>query len=228
MTLTNSFGHHVQMPGGGAIPRKADMSGIIPRFFTQEVETGGIDPETGLKQFRSVEYVELLIPGDRGSAPVKRVNDEIRAQYRDAYQAFKDRGPGADMIGNGIPLKLWGGIKAQVARGLEAINVFTVQQLAGLSDQQCSHPGTIGLRTLRDQAKTFLESAAQTAPIAAVQAELEQIKAHSAMRDKQLEEMIAKNNDLTTRLNALGAGDGAPSEQMPEPITPRNRGREKN
>lgn len=202
-----------------AIPRKADFSTVIPRFFTQEIATDQVDGQTGLKVYRTVEFVELLIPGDKGSAPVKRVNDQIRAMYRDQYARWKEQGGGADMVGDGIPLKLWPGIKQEVARGLENINIWTVQQLAAMSDSRCTQPGTMGLRDLRDKARAFLESASQTAPIAALQAQLDDMKKRETLRDDQLKQALQRAEEAEAKLG----GVNVKHETMPELNTPRGR-----
>ena len=56
-----------------SMPQKSANQHIIPRFYEEQMETNQIDGETGLKVYRTVEYVELLMPGDKGMAPVKRV-----------------------------------------------------------------------------------------------------------------------------------------------------------
>lgn len=225
MTLVNESGHFIQKPQFNSIPLKSDQSGIIPRFYSEDKETDQVDPSTGFKVFRKVEFVELLIPGDKGSAPVKRVNDEIKRIYASAYAAFKERGAGADMIDGGIPLNLWPGIKSEIARGLETIHIYTVQQLAGLADGKCSQPGTIGLRDLRDKARAFLETASKTAPVAALQAQIDEMQKHSALRDAQLEQMIARNSELQAQVSAQGGA--ASADQMPELSTPRGKNKDR-
>lgn len=215
----------VQQGAASAMPRKAEQT-VIPRFFTRQMETDQVDPETGLKVYRTVEYVELLIPGDKSNAPEKRVNDHIKAQFHEAYRAFKERGEGADMIGDGIPLKLWPGIKTEIARGLEQINVYTVQQLAQLPDQHCTAPGTIGLRALRDHARAFLDSVKDTAPISALQKQLDDLKQKSELRDAQLQQAIERATELEKKLAEVSGGM-ASAEQMPDLTTPRGRPKEK-
>lgn len=219
MSMADNFA--VRKPQYENIPRKTDIQVVVPRFFRQEVETDQVDPDTGLKVFRSVEYVELLIPGDRGNAPVKRVTDEIRFQFRDAYERFKSSGAQHDMVGDGIPLKLWSGIKSEQARGLEQVNIFTVQQLAGLSDTNCSQPGTLGLRALRDKARQFLDAARETAPVAALQAQIDELRKDAALKAQQLQEMIEKNTQLQSQVSA--AGGGVVNDQVPDLTTPRGR-----
>lgn len=219
MSITESYGHKVQVPQYDNIPRKVEQQHIIPRFFVDRKETDQIDPDTGLKVFRAVEYVELLIPGDKGNAPVKRVTDEHRRMYHQAYQQFKTSGESGDVVGDGIPLELWNGVKKEQAHGLKQIHIHTVQQLARLSDAHLAQPGMMGLRALRDKAQQFLEAARETAPIAALQHQLDALKAEAGLREKQLQDMIAKNTELEARVNA--AGVPAAADPAPDLTTPR-------
>jgi hypothetical protein len=138
--------------------------------------------------------------------------------YRDAYLRFKGGSADADMIGDGIPLKLWPGIKSEVARGLEHINIFTVQQLASLADGKCSQPGTLGLREMRDKAKAFLDSVGQTAPLAAMQAQIDELRKKDSLRDEQLKQAIERADAAEAKLGGPSATD-----RMPELTTPRGR-----
>ena len=225
MSNVDSYGHAVQQPQFGSIPLKSGQQQVIPRFFTVLKETDQIDPTTGLKVFREVEYLELLIPGDKSSSPVRRVNAELRSLHAEAYRRFKERGAQADMIGDGIPLKLWPGIRTELALALEQVNIFTVQQLAALADSRCNAPGTIGLRAERDKARSFLDATATSAPLAAMQKQIDDMKAQSALRDKQLEDALATASALQAQVNAQGGAGGG--EQMPELTTPRGKNKDR-
>ena len=208
MSLTQSNGQWVQKPQFDNIPRKGEMSHIIPRFFTKQVETDGIDESTGLKAFRAVEYVELLIPGDKNQKVHKRVNDAIKQQFSVEYRQFKEMGENADMIGDGIPIDLWPGVSKEQAIGLKAVHIYTVQHLAGLSDDRLSQPGLMGLRALRDKASQYLAAMKEAAPIAVLQKQIDALTAQLEMRDKQIAEALA-----------LAAQHKGPTqEQMAEPV----------
>lgn len=182
------------------LPKKSDMQHITPRFYEETVKTDRID-ENGLPIFRTVEYVEILIAGDRGTAPVKRVTEGVKADFPDQYARWKATKVNADMIGDGIPLSLWPLIPKEMAKALEFINVFTVQQLAGIDDNAISKPGAIGLRDMREKAKAFIESSKSAAPIAKLEIENKDLKSRLQMLEGQLEQLLAAHNSKgeTTR-----------------------------
>lgn len=221
--MTIDYDAGVRNPGHAQtarIPGKTDAH-VTPRFYSEMRKTDQIDGETGLPVFTTVEFVELLIAGDKGNAPTKRVTPAIKLQYADAYARWKATEINPDMIGDGIPLTLWPLIPTQVAKGLEYINVFTVQQLAGLSDAQMSKPGTIGLRDFRDKARTFMESAKTTAPIAKLEAENGEMRKRIELMQEQMAQLIAAS-EAQRVANATGSV-ATPIEQPPDLSTPRSR-----
>jgi hypothetical protein len=185
-------------PTGRMMPAK-DIAHLTPRFFEIVTKTNRIDENTGLPVFHTQEYVELLIAGDKGSAPVKRVNDAIKEQFATHYTYWKSKKINADMVGDGIPLSLWPVVPAEMVRGLEFINVYTVQQLANLNDNSLGKPGTLGLRDIRDKARAFIESAKSMAPIAKLEAENGELKQRLDLLQSQMKELLAvKTNERAT------------------------------
>jgi len=186
---------------GGGIPSRIN-TGIIPRFRVQsERVPDQFNPETGLPLYKQTEMVELLVPGSR-DIPDKRVTPAIKEQFRAEYDAWKKAGANADMAGMGVPLTHWPQIPAGLAAGLAHANIFTVEQLGGLSDTQCNIRGTIGLRKYRDMAATFIDQSKAAAPIAVLSAENELLKNRLALLEKQVEQV----NERAAKAEAKSAG----------------------
>lgn len=188
---------------------------IIPRFKSERVRSPDqYDPETGLPMYRTVETVQLLIPGDKGNAPVKKVNDEIRNRFRKEYDHWKSSGKTGDFEGSGVPLNQWPQIPKEVAAGLNHANVYTVQQLAALSDAQCQIRGTLGLRKYRDMAAAFVDASRAAAPIAKLAGENEAMERRINLLEAQLKnisELAAKQTEALQRL-----GQATPSLDVPD------------
>ena len=94
------------------------------------------------------------------------------------------------MVGDGIPLSLWPLIPTEMAKALEYMNVFTVQQLAALSDSAISKPGAIGLRDMRDKAKAFIDSAKSAAPLAKMEVENRELKRQLDLMQIQMDQLL--------------------------------------
>lgn len=195
MTMVDNFDVVQNAPFSQRVATKGEMGHIIPRFYEVTTKTDQID-ENGLPVFRTIECVELLIAGDKGNAPNKRVNDAIRQQFAEQYAFWKAKKTNPDMIGDGIPLALWPVVPTEMVKALEYINVFTVQQLAGLTDAAISKPGAIGLRDMRDKAKAFIESAKSMAPIAALEKENSELRKRLDLMQTQMNQLLEAAPEL--------------------------------
>ena len=119
------------------------------------------------------------------------MTDGIRQQFPNEYALWKSKRVGPDMIGDGIPLSMWPLIPAEMSKALEYMNVFTVQQLAALSDGAISKPGAIGLRDMREKAKAFIDSAKSAAPLAKLEVENKELKQRIDLLTQQMEQLVA-------------------------------------
>jgi len=185
-------------PTNQRVANKGEMGHVIPRFYEITTKTEQID-ENGLPVFRTQEYVELLIAGDKGNAPTKRVNQAVKDQFHEQYAFWKAKRANPDMIGDGIPLSLWPVLPAEMVKALEYINVFTVQQLANLSDNAISKPGAIGLRDMREKARAFVESAKSMAPIAALEKENSDLRKRLDLLQSQMNQLLERAPELADK-----------------------------
>lgn len=161
---------------------------IIPRFFMglqkkPDTEDGeGEVLESG--GFREVEYVELLIPGDKNAAPVQLVDKNLRKMYAESYKAFKE---GRELPENGTPVEFWLGGNDHRVHMLKSLHFRTVESVAEMSDAAMAQVG-MGARELRKRAIAFLDTQSNT-----------RVADKLAAKDNELDE-------LKKRLAALEAG----------------------
>lgn len=126
---------------------RQEQRGLIPRFF---IETRGRQDGS----FFDVEMVEILVPGDAKSGPVKIVDDGVKKRFSDAYKNWK-AGLSQNII-EGTPLELLVGT-GSVLYTFKAMNIHTVEALSGVTDGNLDTMG-LGGREMRDRAKRFVES----------------------------------------------------------------------
>jgi hypothetical protein len=113
-----------------------DRLGVM--FYMQVVD----DPERtlaeGRKCFREIEFVRIMVPGDRHNTVERPVQvtgilpTDDRMRFSRQYERFKANLE--QKVHEGTPLTLWPQMPAALARELEFINVFTVEQLADVAD----------------------------------------------------------------------------------------------
>lgn len=206
---------NIQQPNQrNAIPTRVNSS-VTPRFRVERMKMGDqIDEDTGLPKYRTVEMVDLLVPGDQKSIPSKRVTPELIKRFKHEYDAWKASKGTEQSQGNGLPLRHWPQMPPEIAMGLAHANIFTVEQLAQLSDTQCNVKGALGLRKYRDMAKAFVDSSLAAAPIAKLAQDNEAMARRVELLERQLKDTVeaaeAKISDLQQQL-----GEEAPDLSQP-------------
>lgn len=187
-TMGDIAGGQVQQSGGKT----------IAVFFTEGIRNEVKSTQLGRPVFDAVEMVRLLIPGDPRNSPVSRVSEEHIARFPGEYKAFRAQ---EEFSESGTRIDDWSVLTQAQRYSLKAMNLFTVEQIANLSDEQMQNIG-MGARQLRDRAKMFLEVSEKGAVPERVAAELE-------AKDKQVAHLTAQVAQLADRLEAVLRKSGA-------------------
>lgn len=137
-------------------------NGTFAEFFMDAVQNNFESEKQGRPIFEDCEFVRILIPGDTKTEMVYRVTDVYKERYPKQYEAFKRSEDQRYAVGT--PLKHWPPMTPALVRNMEASNVYTVEQLADVSDTQMQHIG-MGAREWRDKAKAFLSQAGDGAEV---------------------------------------------------------------
>jgi hypothetical protein len=165
--------------------------------------------------YRQEERVQILLPGSPNQ-PVFRVTDEHRQRWPDQYAAFRR---GEEMAVEGTPLEEWSILKKNQVFELKAMNVFTVEQCASLSDQAVQRLGLNGHR-LKERAQAFLDEAAHAALTERLAYENEQKDAQIAALRRQVEEQGALLSQVHTQLQALQNAPHPVAVHVPGSVDP--------
>lgn len=156
-------------------------------FFTKAVENKNKSRDAGRPIYDDREFIRIRFPADSKRMLVAPANEmhyvsHAKAQmtyaerFPASYQAFKD---GAEEYVQGTILDEMTSITAAKRAELRAMNVKTVEQLAGLSNDQIKKAG-MGARALVEDAKAYLEAAKGAGAMAAMQKQIEDLKAQLA------------------------------------------------
>lgn len=198
-------------------------SGAALRFYEEADQNNFASNKHGRPIFDQVLYVEVITPGSRDSSPVfaceriyaKEVGIEepARTQYYEQYQrqidAYRNGTSGAGLTGT--PLSSWPRMTVALVATAHAAGVFTVEGLAELPDSRLTAFGP-GARELREQAKAFVSAAEGNAPVEALAAENEQLR--------------AEIERLSAAVAALGAQQPqSQAETLPPPPPPAPTGK---
>jgi hypothetical protein len=188
--------------------------GEILRFFYDSERNEQATNAEGRAIFDTVLMCDIMTPGQKASTPrveIERVwapqsakalgvigpskRSHHYKRFEEQVERFK-RNENVDM--GGTPLKMWPRADRGLIATLMAANIFTVEQLANISDASLDIVG-MGARELRDQARAFLDTAAGTADSSALVAKASNLE----IENQRLTEALALANNQAMALQKI-------------------------
>lgn len=164
-------------------PNDPDLT-LGVEFFMKPVENPAKSKEAGRPIFEDREMVRIAFPGDNKRehvAPAHEVHYHSAARrqmtyaerFAETYRRFKE--DNADQI-VGTPLDQLPFLTAARRAEFRAAGIKTAEQLAGLPDVTIKKMG-MGVREHVGQAQAYLKAAEGTSQVAAMQAQIDELKA---------------------------------------------------
>ena len=188
-----ALGPEVGQQQQGQMPNK---HGLYVEFYLDAVPDPEATLEAGHPKFKEIPFIMIMVPGDKTSIirrPVRTgqhpKHDNNR--FHNEYVAFLQK---RDAPVDGYPLDQWAALtKAQVME-LNHFGFKTVEHLANITDTNAQKG--MGLITLRDKARLFIEVAQKGAPLLRLQEELQSRDELIAALQMQMEEMKTELGDM--------------------------------
>ena len=174
-----------------AAQRQSKETGVIPEFEIKMIKNNYKSEKEGRPIFDEVEWITIRVAGDRNNVVSSKVRDEHRQRFPHHYAVFKS---GEQVANSGTPLEEWPVITRSMAANLKALNITTVEELAGLSDQGIINIGHGG-RDLVNQAKAFIEMAKEGADPQHYAAENQRLNDEISRLKNQINEISEKMAD---------------------------------
>lgn len=138
------------------------------------------------------DFVEIIFPGDTRTEMRRKVQDSDKVRWPNHWKAYQD---GEQSKATGFPLEQWPQVDQAMIRELNHKHIYTVEQLASVSDTNLANIG-LGARELVAKAKAFVDVMKDTDAATKYAAQFEQVKAENDLLQEQ-------NRDLASRLQAL-------------------------
>ena len=171
---------------------KGQRDNIIPRFYIKGLKNNFLSEQQGKEVFEDVEYVEMLVPGDKFSEVHERVKDSHKARWPVQYAAFKAN---QEAPSEGTPLEEWPPMSPGMVMQLKSNKVRTVEQLAALSDSQLGNVLPMGGHSMREKARNWLKQAEGLAPLSDMQQKLDTANAQIAALERQVADLASKKQE---------------------------------
>lgn len=185
----------------------SESTGIYAAFSLEPVEQSFKSKEAGRPIFEDREFVRIVIAGDKNTEVYREATDTDKERFHEPYARFK-RGLGEREQIVGTPLSQWPLLKPSQIREFEAINIYTVEQMAALSDTMKQNIG-MGANELVAAAKAFIESAKNNSVASALAAENERLRSDVELLREQVRVLADRLED----------------SERPEPVERRGPGR---
>lgn len=161
-----------------------DTSGLYARFYLHPKKDEKASIDEGRPIFREVPYIEIRVPGDKGTVINRPVRDRDRAEFPKQWAAFE---AGKEQGVDGTPLEEWPMISRAQVEELRFFGVRSVEQLAQMSDSNAQKFMAIG--SLREKARLYMEAAKGNAPMAKLQNENERLRGEIEALKDQMQEL---------------------------------------
>lgn len=142
--------------------------------------------------FEEREYIMIMVPGDKDSIVHRPALDSDKRRFADRYDRWKQKV--GHEVNTGTPLKMVPWLNSSQVKEMEYFNVYTLEQLAALSDTHAQK--FIGINSLRQRAKDAVQAAKEAAPLSAIRAEIE-------AKDEQLAAALQAIKDQAARIELL-------------------------
>lgn len=176
----------------GALTTTSPKNNLV-EFFLHPLELEAKSQEAGRPIFQDRLMVRIITPGDNRAIVERIATIEDKAVYARQYTAYEKM---ETMSAEGTPLEQWPVLSKSAVRMYKYHNIFTLEQLANLSDDQLSMVGALGGRTTRRQAQVFLETASKGALPAAIVADNERLKSMLSNLEQQMAAMNTRYESL--------------------------------
>jgi hypothetical protein len=196
---------------------------LLVKFFYKTKKDTTKSAEQGRPVFKDVEYVDISVPGNRGSGVKRPATFRDKQRFPRHYAAFKQR---IELPQEGTPLSEWPVISRSMAEELSFHGVKTVEHMAEMSDTIAS--SFMGGQSYKAKANEWLERARKDVTeshlaselykrdklIATMQEQLDKLTSeHKPKRKRRTPEEIERDNKLSDSgqrfVEQSGSGSGA-------------------
>jgi len=175
----------VDRSGNISYARKGD-EGLVVEFYKNVRHLQQRSMEEGRPIYDEQEFVRIMFPGDKTRVVEQPSNDQYRNRFRAQYEAYLRKED--QSIVNGTRLEDYTPLPRYRVEELKALKIFTVEQLAQVSDHNLDRLGR-GSRVERDAAIAWLQKAAGNAGITKLTSENEALKNEIASLKQQIVSM---------------------------------------
>lgn len=176
---------------------------LAVKFEKKAVHNKFKSNEEGRQIYDDVDYISIRIPGDKTSEVCRKVREDDKERFPVQWANYQGR---EESMLNGVPLEILPGVSPAETASLKAMQVVTIEQLAGLHEKAIKN--TTNGRDLVKKAQKFLEGESYSVQleekIAKLEKEIETLK--EGKKDEPTNNNTKRNKRNTTGRRAGNGG----------------------
>jgi hypothetical protein len=147
----------------------ADDKNLLVRFEVRPVKNEFRSTKEGRAIYEDCEYISIITPGSRDILTTP-LDEGYKRRFQERYDKWKKTHQDSNPAGTILSEVPW--ITRSLAAELNYCNIFTIEQLATMTDTDATRMNLMGAHDLRARAKRFVEAAKGEAPMLQMEAEL--------------------------------------------------------
>jgi len=161
---------------------------LYVKFYLQPKRDAKASLESGRPIFKDEVCISIIQPGNKENIIDRVATPKDLARFPKHFTAFKERG---EVAQEGTPLESWTALTKSQVEELKHFNIYTMEQLAGITDAHSQN--FLGIQDLKRRALAYLEASGVSAAGESLAAELDK-------RDSEIATLHAQVGDLTMQL----------------------------
>lgn len=162
------------------------------RFFTKAKQDMDKTAEAGRPIFREIDYIHIMVPGDRNQAIIRPVAPADKIRFERQYEHWKKTQSNDVMIGT--PLEAWNILSLSQIEEFRYFGVRSIEHMADLRDDVAQK--ITGALQLKQKAQAFIAIMKEEAPMKKVQSELDK-------RDKEIAALTASMAEMAAAMKKM-------------------------
>lgn len=187
--------------------READKA-LYVHFYSDAIPDAVASDREGRAIYREVDFVMIMVPGDKYSIVRRPIQPRDRERFADRYAAYK--AGRSQEAASGTPLHAVTWLTKSQVKELEYLGCHTLENLAGMPDSTTQK--FMAIQGLKQRAKDAIQAAKDSAPMLTLRTEIEK-------KDSELETMRRSVSELTAQVTQLQnaiMGSALNQAQVPE------------
>lgn len=195
-------------------------SRLAVRFYVLPVKNEFESEKQGRPIFQDVDMIQIMVPGDATSIVHQAVREDHKERFPIQWAHFQNKHAG-DTREIGTPLSQWPRLSVSQVEELKALKIYTVENVAGMSDANLQRIGMIaGMapHAFRDHAQRFLAVAREDSVAQAAEERAKALEAENAALRESTDAKLAEMRSMIESLSAQKVAEQPKKRGRPKKV----------